>query len=442
MGRSVPRGQRSLFEQRLAASPQQDPDGQEPTVWTVSELTRQIKLLLEEGFPEVWVSGEVSNLRRSQAGHLYFTLKDAEAQLNAVVWQSTARRMRFELENGLEVVCQGSVEVYAPRGSYQLIVRQVQPRGLGALELAFRQLYQRLQRQGLFDPRHKQPLPRFPRYVAVITSPAGAAIRDILKTLRHRWPLLRVLVVPAAVQGEEAPGQIARAVELVHRLRPRPDVLIVGRGGGSLEDLWAFNTEEVVRALFESQVPVVSAVGHEVDTTLADLVADLRALTPTDAGQKVVPHRREILQQLHHLAQRLRRHVQQQVVRAAQRLEAIRRSRVLRRPQVLLDEPLQRVDELAERLARALQRQLEQARGRVNQAAAKLETLSPVAVLARGYSVTLRAEDGQVLRSFDQVAPGDRLLTQLARGTVTSRVESTSAQEHLRPPGDSGPRCE
>ncbi len=435
MGRSAPDSQRSLFDS--VAPSKAASSAAQPAVWTVTQLTRRIKQTLEEAFPDVWVGGEVSNLRRSQTGHVYFTLKDAEAQLSAVLWRSTVQRLRFDLENGLEVVCRGAVEVYAPRGNYQLIARQVQPRGLGALELAFRQLYQRLHRQGLFDPRHKKPLPRFPRFVAVVTSPTGAAVHDVLRTLRHRWPLLRVLVVPAAVQGEEAPGQIARAVELVNRLRPRPDVMIVGRGGGSLEDLWAFNTEEVVQAIFRSQVPVVSAVGHEVDTTLSDLVADLRALTPTDAGQKVVPHCREVQIHLQHLAARLRRHLAERVRQAGHRLQAVACSRVLRRPQTLLDEPLQRVDELSEQLLRVVQTRLEQAQNRVNHAAGKLESLSPVAVLARGYSLTLRAEDGRVLRSHEEVAPGDRILTQLARGTILSRVESTSAEDHpgLNPPG-------
>ncbi len=432
MGRSAPKGQRTLFFQPDWHSSAQ---GEEPAVWTVTQLTRHIKLVLEEEFPNVWVGGEISNLRRSQAGHVYFTLKDAEAQLNAVIWRSTAQRLRFELENGLEVICQGAVEVYAPRGSYQLIVQQVQPQGLGTLELAFRQLLQRLEREGLFDSRHKKPLPRFPQFVAVVTSPSGAAVHDVLKTIRHRWPMVRVLVVPVAVQGEEAPGQIARAVELVNQLRPRPDVVIVGRGGGSLEDLWAFNTEEVVRAIFRSQVPVISAVGHEVDTTLADLVADQEARTPTDAGQKVVPHRREVQRHLQHLAVRLQRHLLQRLQQAQQRFQAVARSRVFRRPQLLLDEPMQRVDELSERLKRALQGQLQQAENRVNHAAAKLETLSPVAVLARGYSVTLRVEDGQVLRSHEQVAPGECILTQLACGTLTSRVESVSAEDRLRPSG-------
>ncbi len=432
MGQAAP-GQRSLFDTPGRQSVEEKAEAEKPVIWTVSRLTRRIKRTLEEAFPDVWVSGEVSNLRRSQTGHVYFTLKDAEAQLGAVLWSSAARQLQFDLVDGLEVICRGAVEVYPPRGRYQLIVRQMQPKGLGALELAFRQLYQRLQRQGLFDSRHKKPLPRFPRFVAVVTSPTGAAVHDVLRTLRRRWPLVRVLVVPAAVQGEEAPGQIAQAVELVNRLRPRPDVMIVGRGGGSLEDLWAFNTEEVVRAIFRSQVPVVSAVGHEVDTTLSDLVADKRALTPTDAGQEVVPHQREIQAHLEHLAARMRRHLQQQVGRARQRLQAIVRSRVIRRPQALLDDSLLRVEELSQRLNRAMQGRLQQGQNRLGHAAGKLESLSPVAVLARGYSVTLQVEGHQVLRRHDQVAPGDRILTQLAQGTLLSRVESTSAENLLVP---------
>ncbi len=417
--------QRGLFD----CKPPQEPTSEEPPgPLTVSELTQQIQFLLESEFYEVWVQGEISNFRRSQAGHCYFTLKDAGAQLGAVLWRNTAQSLSFQPEDGLEVVCRGSLDVYPPRGTYQLIVEEMHPRGLGALELAFRQLFQRLKSQGLFDPRHKKPLPRFPRRVALITSPTGAAVQDVLTSLSRRWPALEVLIVPVAVQGEEAPGQIVQALRVVNRLVPPPDVAILARGGGSLEDLWAFNTEEVVRAIFDSQVPVVSAVGHEIDTTLADLVADVRALTPTDAGGRVVPDRREVLAHLNHLAQRLRRHLLARIQWAQARLDQWLRHPLLRRPEELLYEPRQHLDETAAQLERSMQRLLEDHRTQLAQLAARLEALSPLGVLSRGYSLTLRKQDGTVITHHDQVKPGELILTQLAKGTLTSRVESTQQE--------------
>ena len=253
------------------------------------ELTGQIKGLLEGRFPAVWVSGEISNFSRPQSGHCYLTLKDDQAQIRAVMWRSAASRVRFDLHDGLEVICQGYLDVYAPRGSYQLVIQQIEPKGLGALELALRSCASDWRPKGLFDPARKRPLPRFPRRIAFVTSPTGAAVRDFLEVLRRRWRGVHVLIVPVRVQGDGARAEIAAGIELVNRLADPVDVLVVGRGGGSLEDLWAFNEEVVVRAIHASRIPVVSAVGHEIDVTLADLVADVRALTPSEAAERVVP---------------------------------------------------------------------------------------------------------------------------------------------------------
>ena len=266
----------------------------DPHVWSVYDLTARIKDSLESGFRSVWVGGEISNFSRPQSGHCYFTLKDDRAQIRAVVWRTAASRLKFDLHDGLEVICQGDLEVYAPRGTYQLVARKIEPRGIGALELALRKLKARLEAEGLFDPRRKRPLPKFPRRVAFVTSPTGAAIRDFLEVLRRRWKGVDVLVVPTRVQGEGAAREIAAAIELVNRLSDSVDCLVVGRGGGSLEDLWAFNEEPVVRAIHASRIPVVSAVGHEIDIALADLVADVRALTPSEAAELVVPAAEEI----------------------------------------------------------------------------------------------------------------------------------------------------
>jgi exodeoxyribonuclease VII large subunit len=262
---------------------------------SVFQLTALIKGILEEAFPSVWVVGELSDVARPQSGHVYLTLKDDRAQIRAVIWRNTASRLRFNLEDGLEVICRGDLDVYPPRGSYQLVIRELEPRGEGALQQALRKLQQKLAAEGLFDPAHKKPLPRFPRRIAVVTSPTGAAVRDFVEVLRRRWQGVHVLIVPTRVQGAGAAAEIATAIQAVNRLSPSVDVMVVGRGGGSMEDLWCFNEEAVVRAIFASQVPVVSAVGHEIDVTLSDLVADVRALTPSEAAERVVPALDEVM---------------------------------------------------------------------------------------------------------------------------------------------------
>lgn len=277
----------------------------ERQIQSVSQLTESIKQRLESTFPFVWVGGEVSDITKPRSGHVYFTLKDAQAQIRAVMWRSTASRLRFELEDGTQVVCGASIDVYAPRGSYQLVIRQIEPRGMGALQLALRQLQQRLAAEGLFDLAHKKALPRFPRRIAVVTSPTSAAIRDFLETLRGRWQGGEVLVIPSRVQGAGAADEIVDGIRISNRLTPRPDVLVIGRGGGSLEDLWCFNEESVVRAIFASRVPVVSAVGHEIDVTLSDLAADARALTPTAAAELVSPSTDALQADLRAFRQRL-----------------------------------------------------------------------------------------------------------------------------------------
>src|SRR5262249_20049606 len=264
------------------------------TVLSIGELTRQGKGLIEGEFPEIWVSGEVSNLGGPSSGHLYLTLKDSEAQLRTVIYRGIALRLKFDLKDGVEVIARGRLNVYVPRGEYQLSVEQLQPKGIGPLELAFQQLREKLFVKGYFDPKRKKRLPRFPRRVVLVTSPTGAAVRDMLEVLGRRWPAAEVWVCPVPVQGDGAGLKIAEAIGRLNRLR-EIDVMIVGRGGGSLEDLWAFNEECVAQAIFASHIPVVSGVGHETDHTIADMVADVRALTPTEAAERVVPSRDELL---------------------------------------------------------------------------------------------------------------------------------------------------
>jgi exodeoxyribonuclease VII large subunit len=375
-----------------------DLDRSEPTVFSVSELTARIKSALEEEFPNVTLRGEISNLSRPRSGHVYLNLKDDSASIRAVIWKSDAERIVFDLEDGLAVTARGKLTVYAPRGEYQLNIRRIEPEGVGPLELAFRQLVSRLAAEGLFDAARKKPLPRFPRRIIVVTSPTGAAIRDLLQVTSRRWPLGEILIVPAKVQGAGAAAEIANAIALGNRVTGA-DLMILARGGGSIEDLWAFNEEVVARAIVGSSVPVVSAVGHETDVTVADFVADHRALTPSEAGERCVPDIREVAQQLDRLGERVARAGRNRIDQARVRLAA-----------------------LADRAVRGVRRSLDDRRHRLAQLAASLEALSPLAVLARGYSLTF-TEAGAPVRSPADVSPGDRLRTRLATGQIFSRVE-------------------
>jgi exodeoxyribonuclease VII large subunit len=392
-------------------------------VLSVSELTLKIKGLLESTFSAVWVAGEVCDLARPQSGHVYLTLKDAGAQLPGILWRSTASRVRFELRDGLEVICRGHLDVYAPRGRYQLIVDRIEPKGIGALELALRQLHEKLAREGLFDAGRKRPLPRFARRVAVVTSPTGAAIRDFLEVLRRRWAGIDVLVVPVRVQGEGAAEEIAAAIRLVNRLRVPADCLAVIRGGGSLEDLWAFNEEVVVRAIVGSGVPVVTGIGHEIDVTLADLAADLRALTPSEAAERIAPSADEIVLGLGQYGRRMAGAIRSRLAAARGRWQAVAGHRVFRRPLDRLRDLAGRLDELEGRAARAARNRLGRGRDRLEAAAARLESLSPLAVLGRGYSITLREPDGHPIRDAAALEPSQVLRTRFARGQSLSRVE-------------------
>jgi exodeoxyribonuclease VII large subunit len=395
-------------------------------VLTVSGLTRQVKEHLEGRFVNLWVEGEASNIARPSSGHVYLTLKDPEAQLRAVIYRGVALRMKFDLRDGMEVIVRGRLAVYLPRGEYQLAVEEVQPKGVGALELALRQLREKLFERGYFDPKRKQKLPKFPRRVVLVTSPTGAAVRDMLEILGRRWPAAEVWVCPVPVQGEGAGLKIAEAVTRLNRVQVEGgiDVLIVGRGGGSAEDLWAFNEECVAQAIFASKVPVVSAVGHETDVTIADLVADCRALTPSEAAERVAPDRGELLEGLRAAEQQMRALLKQRVQRGRLRLDELARRRCFREPLERLRDRERLLDERGERLLRAVRQRVVLARKSLEARAGRLETLSPLNVLARGYSLTRTESTRTVVRSPEQVKPGDRLLTTVEHGQIVSRVEA------------------
>jgi exodeoxyribonuclease VII large subunit len=396
---------------------------------SVAQLTQVIKETLESALSSVWVSGELSNVARPQSGHIYLTLKDADAQIRGVIWRSTASRLRFDLEDGQEVVCRGDVDVYPPRGVYQLIIRQVEPLGVGALQLALRQLQQRLAAEGLFDAERKKPLSQFPERVAFVTSPTGAAIRDFLEVLRRRWRGVDVLVIPAKVQGEGAAADIVRGIQAANRLATPPDVLVVGRGGGSLEDLWCFNDESVVRAISASRVPVVSAVGHEIDVTLSDLAADVRALTPSEAAELVAPSVEHLQSTLQGARQRLAAALRNRAADARVRLAALADHRVLRRPFDRVRELACTLDELAARGTRATAMQVRSMKQRLASLAGQLDSLSPLDVLNRGYSLTQHAATGQLVHDAAELAPQSLIRTRLSRGNVLSRVEQVDLDD-------------
>ncbi len=393
-------------------------------VLSVAQLTAQLKGTVEREFSSVWVAGEISNFSRPQSGHCYFTLKDDSAQLRAVIWRGTAARLNFDVHDGLEVVCKGRLDVYPPRGSYQLVIEQLQPQGVGALELALRKLRDKLSREGLFDDDRKRRLPPFPRRIGVVTSPTGAAIRDFLEVARRRWHGIEVLIFPVRVQGEGAAREIANAIGQANKLVPRLDVLVVGRGGGSLEDLWAFNEEPVVRAIAASGVPTVSAVGHEIDVTLADLAADVRALTPSEAAERVVPSARDVTELIDNLRRRMRQALAMRASSSRDRLDAIASRPAFARPADGVRHLSRQVDDFASRLDGAARVLLRDQQSRVGAISGKLDTLSPLSVLGRGYSLTTDEKSNRLIADAEQLQPGQQLRTRFAKGTVLSTIDT------------------
>ena len=413
------RSERAAYNVPMSATPLFDI---EPEVLTVTQLTAQVQALLEQAFPTLLVGGEITSFKRHSSGHLYFNLKDQGAVIRAVMWRSSAQRLKFALADGLEVIARGRLSVYAPRGDYQLYVDSLQPQGAGAQELALRQLMEKLAKLGYFAAERKKPLPRFPRRIALVTSPTGAAVRDMLETLARRWPLADVWVCPVRVQGLASSFEIAGALRRLNQFGGI-DVVLLGRGGGSREDLAAFNDEAVAHAIFHSRIPIISAVGHEIDVTIADLVADCRAVTPTDAAVLATPDRAKLALDLtsrqRHLAELLANRVRVQ----RERLDTLAQRRVFRLPLERLRERERKLDELEERLRRARDQRLLVARQRTDAHAARLQALSPLNVLARGYSLT-RTEDGRrLLHSAAQVQPGDRVEVLLADGRLVAGVE-------------------
>lgn len=391
-------------------------------VYTVSELTRHIRTLLETALPVLWVEGEISNFKHHSSGHMYFSLKDESSQIPCVMWASRNSRLSFTPEDGMKVLVEGRITVYERRGYYQLDVLQVQPAGVGALQLAFEQLKQKLAAEGLFAPENKKPIPRYPARIGIVTSPTGAAIRDLVSVIRRRWPQAQIILRPARVQGDGAAADIAAAVEECNAYGEL-DVLIVGRGGGSLEDLWAFNEEVVARAIHASQIPIVSAVGHEIDFTIADFAADLRAPTPSAAAELVAPDRDEIMHRLERLISRAYQLVRARVLHQQEKLKGLVGSYAFRRPLDILREYSQTLDDLQRRAETAVQQKIERDRMRLEALRTHLQALSYHDTLKRGFVLTKDAATGAFVKRASETRSEQNLKLVYHDGTVDATVD-------------------
>jgi exodeoxyribonuclease VII large subunit len=390
-------------------------------ILTISEITRKIRGSLEQEFFNLWVIGEVSNLKRPTSGHVYLTLKDTNAQLQAVVFKSVANQVKFELKDGMEVLAFGSITVYESRGQYQLVIESIEPKGIGALQLAFLQLKEKLEKEGLFDPGHKKSLPLLPKKIAVVTSITGAAIRDILNVINRRFARVEILIYPVKVQGEGAAQEIVQAIKDLNVI-PDIDVMIVGRGGGSLEDLWAFNEEVVARSIYASKIPIISAVGHEIDVTISDLVADKRALTPTEAGELVVPRYDQLEDSLVKIKTRLIQHLYNKILLIKSRMLGIKNSFSFKRPFEKVFRLQQELDEITQRLVTKGRHIVELERQQLIGFANRLENVSPLKVLNRGYSITTNVEDDKPVKSSEGLSVGKKVRTRLFHGVFVSSV--------------------
>jgi exodeoxyribonuclease VII large subunit len=442
---------------------------EQPHVYSVSEITRDVRAILEAAFDKAWIEGEISNFRQAASGHAYFVLKDDKAQIKCVLFRGQSMGVKFKPEDGDQVLLFGRVTVYEARGDYQVIVEAMEPKGLGALQKAFEQLKEKLAKEGLFDESRKKELPEIPWKIGIVTSPTGAAIRDMIHVIRRRNPKMSILLYPAKVQGEGSAEEIAQGIQALNK-RKDIDVLIVGRGGGSIEDLWAFNEEVVARAIAESKIPVVSAVGHEIDFTVADFVADLRAPTPSAAAELVVPKLSDIVQDLEYLTNQMIERMEEDIEDYRERLRYLIDRRFFREPRQILETPTQRLDEMVQRLLRGLDQWVLVKRGNLTQAvhrlfqaspgkkiqtlserqndlmarlvrrmqsqidlrkqklagtAKSLHALSPLNVLDRGYSIATSKKTGKALTSNKQVKKGDAVRIRLAKGQVDATVDET-----------------
>lgn len=401
----------------------------EQQIFEVSQVNEYIKARMDadELLNGLFIRGELSNYKVYPSGHHYFTMKDANGALRCVMFRYSAMRLRFRPENGMKVIAVGRISVFPRDGAYQLYCEDLMPDGAGDLNVAFEQLKARLEAEGLFDRAHKKPLPQYPHRIAIITSGAGAAIMDMLRILARRYPLSKVMILPVRVQGTEAPAEIAGAIRYANRYQ-LADVIITGRGGGSLEDLWAFNDERVARAIYASEIPVVSAVGHEPDVTISDYVADIRAATPSNGAELVAPDRQELLRHIAQLSARMTTMMEKQLSLSRRQLDMLAKKRVLQSPMHYIEDKRLALDYVHRRLIASSQQLLAGKKQKFISLTAKLDAMSPLKVLSRGYSVTHRA-DGSVLRASSEVAPGDEITVRLLHGSVRAEVLETREEK-------------
>ncbi len=441
-----------LFEYAENQSPEEDASEEgahqiEEKIYSVGQLTGEIKSLIRSCFGQdgIWVKGELSNFRgRNQSGHMYFSLKDDRAVLGCVFFRGSNRNLTIDLKEGQEVLAFGRIDLYEPHGKYQMVVEEIRPGGVGELYLKFEQLKKKLEAEGLFDPEKKKSIPEFPEKIGLVTSSTGAVIRDIIHVTRRRFPHVQFYLVPVRVQGDGAAGEIAKAIENFNRFEPKMDCLIVGRGGGSIEDLWAFNEEDVARAIFASHIPVISAVGHQTDTTIADFVADVRAATPSQAAEIAVPDGEVMQKRAQHLMRQVLQNLSQSKNMARQRLDALKRSAPLRDPRTLIHTRTQRVDLATERMSTYVKRKqtesLERWRRSLDKlkiflpkflgprkaafqkAASNLDLLSPLAILSRGYSV-VRNGKGEILKTVRNVKVKEDVNVRLHEGEMLCQIK-------------------
>jgi len=400
---------------------------EEKRIYSVSELTRNIRLVLEQSFGTVWVEGEVSNFTKHQSGHIYFSIKDNESLLSCVFFRGVNTGLKFEIKSGMQVLCFGRISVYNKRGQYQLYVDKIEPKGAGALQIAFEQLKEKLNKEGLFDKTRKKQIPYLPQRVGVITSPTGAAIRDVLNILKRRYSNIEIILNPTAVQGESAKHEIAEAIDVFNTLG-NVDVIILGRGGGSLEDLWAFNEEIVARAIFASKIPIISAVGHEIDWTISDFVADFRAATPSAAAELVIPRKEDLEGAVKNFTDRLKVALLSRVDFFKEKLKALEGAYIFKEPMNIITQREQEVDDLCQALYSKGDLIVRFKKEAMKIVAGKLEALSPLAILNRGYSITMRENNGEILKDAGSLKKKELVRTKFAKGEIISKVEGVKRE--------------
>ena len=391
-------------------------------IYSITEITREIKQVLESSFPPIWIEGEISNFKRHSSGHMYLVLKDESAQIPAVMWRGHNSRLFFTPQDGMKVIAFGNLSLYEKRGAYQFEITKLQPAGIGDLQLAFEQLKQKLREEGLFNPEFKKPIPLFPENIGIVTSPTGAAIRDMVSVLSRRFPSVQIILAPVRVQGDGAAEEIAQAIKDFNEYN-QIDILIIGRGGGSMEDLWPFNEEVVARAIFNSNIPIISAVGHEVDFSISDFVSDLRAPTPSAAAELAVRDRVDLSESIKNSLNRVYRTLLERIAYYQEKVNHLQNSYALRKPSDVIKQQQQRLDELIRSSEIQFQHIITSRKQEIASLEKQLLSLSPDSILKRGYSLCYKDEDGKLIKSVSEVSIDDKMKIQFYKGQLKSKVE-------------------